>query len=109
MAAGVPGRDNTSDLLRWADQVALSVKSSGGSRTAVFTHEMSEQHEIRNDVELHLEGVIDSGNGALVLHYLPEVDTRTGAVLGTEALVRWQHPGACCHPAISSGSLKVST
>jgi diguanylate cyclase (GGDEF)-like protein len=92
MAVGVPGCDSTSDLLRWADQAALSVKSSGGSRAALFTREMAERHAIRNDVELHLEGVIDSGSGALVLHYLPEVDMRTGAVLGTEALVRWQHP-----------------
>jgi EAL domain-containing protein (putative c-di-GMP-specific phosphodiesterase class I) len=45
-----------------------------------------------NDIELHLEGVIDDGSGALVLHYLPEVDMRTGEILGTEALVRWQHP-----------------
>jgi len=27
-----------------------------------------------------------------VLHYLPEVDMRTGEVLAAEALVRWQHP-----------------
>jgi diguanylate cyclase (GGDEF)-like protein len=92
MAVGTPGRDSTTDLLRWADQAALSVKSAGGRTTAVYTREMSERHAIRNDIELHLEGVIDSGNGALVLHYLPEVDMRTGAVLGTEALVRWQHP-----------------
>jgi diguanylate cyclase (GGDEF)-like protein len=92
VAVGIPGRHSTSDLLRWADQAALSAKSAGGSRTAVFTREMSAQNEIRNDVELHLEGVIDSDNGGLVLHYLPEVDMRTGAILGTEALVRWQHP-----------------
>ena len=30
--------------------------------------------------------------GALVLHYLPEFGMRTGEILGTEALVRWQHP-----------------
>src|ERR1700730_140264 len=92
MAVGNPGRDSTSDLLRRADQAALSAKASGGSKAAVFTPEMSAQHALRNDIELHLEGVIDSGNGALVLHYLPEVDMRTGAILGTEALVRWQHP-----------------
>src|SRR5262249_40697444 len=27
-----------------------------------------------------------------VLHYLPTFDMRTGEVLGTEALIRWQHP-----------------
>jgi EAL domain-containing protein (putative c-di-GMP-specific phosphodiesterase class I) len=92
MAVANPGHDSTSDLLRRADQAALSAKGSGGSKAAVFTPEMSAQHALRNDIELHLEGMIDNGNGALVLHYLPEVDMRTGAILGTEALVRWQHP-----------------
>ena len=92
VAVGTPGQDTTSDLLRRADQAALSAKSAGGSMTAVFTAEMAAQHAIRNDIELHLEGVIEEAGSALVLHYLPEVDMRTGEVLGTEALVRWRHP-----------------
>ncbi|MBW4463630.1 MAG: diguanylate cyclase [Nodosilinea sp. WJT8-NPBG4] len=28
----------------------------------------------------------------LILHYQPQIDARSGAVIGIEALVRWQHP-----------------
>jgi EAL domain-containing protein (putative c-di-GMP-specific phosphodiesterase class I) len=51
---------------------------------------MSLTSDLRNDIELHLQGVIE--NNALTLHYQPEVDMRTGEVLAAEALVRWQHP-----------------
>jgi diguanylate cyclase len=53
---------------------------------------MAEKYAIRNDIELHLEGTIESDSGALVLHYLPEFDMRTGEILATEALIRWRHP-----------------
>src|SRR4029077_16052184 len=90
VAVGMPGVDTTSDLLGKADQALLVAKNAGGNRVSVFTDDMSLRSEFRNDIELHLRGVIDSG--ALVLHYLPEVDLRTGEVLAAEALVRWQHP-----------------
>ncbi|OBF29953.1 hypothetical protein A5724_02205 [Mycobacterium sp. ACS1612] len=90
VALGVPGRDTTSDLLRRADQAVLTAKSSGGNKVAVFSDEMSLDSEFRNDIELHLQSVIE--NGLLVLHYLPEVDMRTGEILAAEALVRWDHP-----------------
>lgn len=93
IAIGTPGCDTTSDLLRWADQAALSAKNGGvGRKVALFSSEMSAQHEVRTDIELHLEDAIDAADGALLLHYLPEVDMLTGRILGAEALVRWQHP-----------------
>ena len=90
VALGIPGQDSTSDLLRRADQAVLTAKNSGGNKVAVFTDDMSMKSEFRNDIELHLQSVIE--NGALLLHYLPEVDMRTGDILPAEALVRWQHP-----------------
>lgn len=90
VALGVPGEDTTSDLLRRADQAVLAAKNAGGNQIAVFTEDMSLKSDLRNDIELHLQEVIE--NGALVLKYLPEIDMRTGEVLGAEALVRWQHP-----------------
>lgn len=92
VAAGLPGDETTSDLLRRVDQATRSAKASGGNNVATFRPEMSTTDMIRNDIELHLEGMIEGGGGALVLHYLPEFDMRTGEILGTEALIRWQHP-----------------
>ncbi|MDA4110279.1 hypothetical protein MHOL44478_23905 [Mycobacterium holsaticum DSM 44478] len=90
VAVGIPGRDSTSDLLGRADQAVLNAKSSGGNQVAVFSDEMVLDSEFRNDIELHLQSQIEGG--ALVLHYLPEIDMRTGEILAAEALVRWQHP-----------------
>jgi diguanylate cyclase (GGDEF)-like protein len=91
-AVGEPGTDSTSTLLRRVNQAVSSVKSAGGREIRRFTPDLSDQYAIRNDIELQLEGTIENGSGALVLHYLPEFDMRTGEVLGAEALVRWQHP-----------------
>jgi diguanylate cyclase (GGDEF)-like protein len=90
VAVGTPGRDNTSDVLHRADEAVLSAKRGGGNSVAVSSDDMSLQRLFRNDIELHLRGEID--NDALFLHYLPEVDLWTGAIVATEALVRWRHP-----------------
>lgn len=90
VAVGSPGRDTTSDLIRCADQAVLTAKNSGGNKVAVFSDDMSLENAFRNDIELHLQSVID--NGALLLHYQPEVNIRSGEILAVEALVRWEHP-----------------
>ncbi|SPM41131.1 Predicted signal transduction protein containing a membrane domain, an EAL and a GGDEF domain, partial [Mycobacterium numidiamassiliense] len=90
LATGTPGRDNSTDLLRRADEAVLTAKRGGGNQIAVSTDDMSLKNAFRNDIELHLQGDIDSE--ALLLHYLPEVDLWTGAIVAAEALVRWRHP-----------------
>lgn len=90
VASGTPGQDTPSDLLRWADQAVLAAKHTGGDSAAVFTADMSIENELRNDTELHLRSGIESD--ALRVFYQPEVDLRTGEIIGFEALVRWQHP-----------------
>jgi diguanylate cyclase (GGDEF)-like protein len=90
VAVGNPGRDNVADLLRRADGAVLTAKRAGGNQVAVSTDDISRNVAFRNDIELHLQAGIDSD--ALLLHYLPEVDLLSGAILGAEALVRWRHP-----------------
>ena len=90
VAVGSPGGDDTADLLRGADGAVLAAKRAGGNQVAVCTDDMFRDNVFRDDIELHLQAGIDSD--ALLLHYLPEVDLLTGAILGAEALVRWRHP-----------------
>ncbi|WP_235749765.1 EAL domain-containing protein [Mycolicibacterium mageritense] len=90
LAEGIPGKDSTSELLRRADAAVLNAKNAGGNKIAVFSDAMAMEIDFRNDIELHLQNVIE--DGSLLLHYLPEIDMRTGEVLAAEALVRWQHP-----------------
>ncbi len=92
VAQGLPGTDTTSDLLSRVDQATRSAKSTGGDNITPFSPEMARTSRIRNDIELHLQQILDTDNDALVLHYLPEFDMPTGEILGAEALIRWQHP-----------------
>jgi diguanylate cyclase len=99
LAVGMPGRNNSTDMLHPADEAVLTAKRGGGNRVAVSTDDMSLQSAFRKEIELHLHGDIDSE--ALLLHYLPEVDLLTGAVVGAEALAA-PDPGLLCRIRLSA-------
>jgi diguanylate cyclase len=89
VAVGTPGRDSATGLLRRADEAVLAAKRAGRNQIAMASDNSLKQL-FRNDIQGHLQGDVDSD--ALLLHYLPEVDLWTGAIVATEALVRWRHP-----------------
>ncbi|HVW82152.1 MAG TPA: EAL domain-containing protein [Mycobacteriales bacterium] len=45
-----------------------------------------------SDCDLASELARGIADHALVVHYLPEIDLKTGAVTGMEAVLRWEHP-----------------
>ncbi|WP_229458716.1 putative bifunctional diguanylate cyclase/phosphodiesterase [Massilia glaciei] len=77
-------------LLRNADNAMYHAKAEGRDMYAFFSLSMTSRaravlqvrHELRRAVE----------RGQFVLHYQPQVDLRSGRIVGAEALVRWQHP-----------------
>jgi diguanylate cyclase (GGDEF)-like protein len=90
IAIAAPGESSGLDLLGFADVAMYAAKARGRNQAVVFDHELREVVNERSRTELMLREAIDQGG--LRLHFQPEVDLRTGRVLATEALVRWQHP-----------------
>jgi diguanylate cyclase len=77
------------ELLQHAD-IAMYVAKETHAGFVLFDP-TQDQHSPRRLALLgELRRAIDQQQ--LVLHYQPKVDAHSGAVLGVEALVRWQHP-----------------
>jgi len=77
-------------LLRQADQAMYQAKLAGKNRYQIF-----DAHQDSN-IRIHHESVarirLALAEHEFVLYYQPKVNMRTGAVIGAEALIRWQHP-----------------
>ena len=78
------------ELMRHADIALYEAKNQGRDRAVMFCAEMAEQVEHRRSIELALRHALE--DDALDLHYQPIVSCQTGAVVGLEALLRWEHP-----------------
>jgi diguanylate cyclase (GGDEF)-like protein/PAS domain S-box-containing protein len=75
-------------LLRNADLAMYHAKQEGRNNVQFFSREMSERTEKRVDLLGRLRGAI--ARGELQLYYQPQVDVRSGRIIGVEALLRWQ-------------------
>ena len=84
------GSETSEELIRRADVAMYAAKRSGGGQCEVFQPDMA--HQL--DEMLGLEHDLRQGlqRGELSVHYQPEVDLTTTAVVGVEALVRWYSP-----------------
>ncbi len=98
-SVGIAVGDDADALLRSADVAMYRAKASGKAQYVVYVPRMEE------DVVGRLELVADLRRARvdeeLVLRYQPTVELATGAVVGVEALVRWQHPsGGLVQPSV---------
>lgn len=82
--------NNAETLLKYADMAMYRAKQAGSDSFQFFTESLHRSVIQALEVEQDLRNAI--GQGELELHYQPQVCTRTGKVLGAEALVRWRSP-----------------
>ena len=84
-----PESDPTT-LVRNADAAMYRAKERGGARYEVFDEVMRARAVRRLEMQTGLHRALERGE--LHLHYQPQVNMRTGAIVGVEGLLRWQHP-----------------
>jgi diguanylate cyclase len=92
-SAGVTiGQHNSTgiNLMRDADIALYEAKVKGKDHVEDFTPSMLGNAVRAYALRTELSTALDTNS--FVLHYQPEVDLRTGDIIGAEALVRWNHP-----------------
>jgi diguanylate cyclase (GGDEF)-like protein/PAS domain S-box-containing protein len=85
------GTDHES-LIMNADSAMYHAKENGRNDFRFFTPDMKMRVEEKLFIESDLRKALELGQ--FVLYYQPQVDIRTGHIVGAEALIRWNHPVA---------------
>ncbi|MDM5177502.1 EAL domain-containing protein [Massilia sp. DJPM01] len=74
-------------LMRSADTAMYHAKAKGKNGFQAFQPAMEQRAQKRLKLEANLRRALDLGE--LELHYQPQIDVRSGCVVGVEALTRW--------------------
>jgi diguanylate cyclase (GGDEF)-like protein len=77
-------------LVAYADAAMYAAKQTGRNTFRRFLPGMDAITRERVALETDLRHAVERGE--LELHYQPKVDTATGQIHSTEALIRWRHP-----------------
>ncbi|MBI5923026.1 MAG: EAL domain-containing protein [Betaproteobacteria bacterium] len=78
------------DLIKKADVAMYHAKSCGRGNYQFFKEEIQAAAVNRLALEADLRSALEKQQ--FMLHYQPQLDLRTGRLMGVEALIRWQHP-----------------
>ncbi|WP_230030052.1 EAL domain-containing protein [Massilia sp. Bi118] len=77
-------------MVQGAEAALRQSLESVGQRYAFYRPELNQGANDRFKLESALRRAIEREE--LVLHYQPQVDLASGAIVGAEALLRWRHP-----------------
>ena len=77
-------------LIKNADAAMYNAKENGRNTYSFFRQSMNDRAVRRQSTEASLRNALKRQE--FVLHYQPKINFQSGAIVGVEALIRWQHP-----------------
>jgi diguanylate cyclase (GGDEF)-like protein len=81
---------NAEELLKHADLALYRAKRGSAGTVSFFEPSMNEEVRRRLEMDRELRTALEQDQ--MQLYYQPQLDLKTGRIVGCEALIRWIHP-----------------
>ena len=81
---------NGEEMIRNADAAMYQAKNGGRNACHFYTSDLNRHSLEMLSTENSLRRAIE--HQEFVLHYQPQIDIRSGSIVGAESLIRWNHP-----------------
>jgi diguanylate cyclase (GGDEF)-like protein len=82
--------DSGETLLKSADTATYRAKAEGRAQAMFYEQRMNVEAVSRITLDRDMRAAIERGE--MRMYYQPQIDLRTGKLVGAEALLRWFHP-----------------
>lgn len=78
-------------LLKNADTAMYRAKADGGNKALLYASDMQSTALGNATLDVEMRNALDRGE--FVLHFQPQINAKSGQIVGGEALIRWNRPG----------------
>gem|GEM_PF-4985324 len=78
-------------LVKFADTAMYKAKEEGRNKIKIYNLSMGEKIEKKLKIEHEMREAIETME-QFELYYQPKISLRSGAIVGAEVLIRWNHP-----------------
>ncbi|MBN9314834.1 MAG: EAL domain-containing protein [Devosia sp.] len=92
LASAAATRDDVGNVIRMAEAAVAKARETGGNHTVVYTPAIEDERRRRIELQTDIRRGLEASE--FDLEYQPIIDFRTQAVIGVEALMRWNRRAA---------------